>query len=266
MNADNYLQLNRQAWNNKVDSHLSSDFYNLEAFKQGWNSINAIEKPLLGDLKGKSLLHLQCHFGQDTLSLARMGAHCTGVDLSDKAIATAKALADELQLSAKFVASDVYSIDQHLKEKYDLVFSSYGTIGWLPELKRWAQLIYDHLKPGGSFVFAEFHPVVWMFDNDFKELEFSYFNRQRIEEIESGTYANPEAEIENTTVSWNHDLAEVLQALLDTGLKLERFEEYDYSPYNCFKNMVKIEEGKYQIKGMEGKLPMVYALKMSKGH
>ncbi|MCR9152608.1 MAG: class I SAM-dependent methyltransferase [Bacteroidetes bacterium] len=264
MKEDNYLDSNREAWNDKVDAHLQSDFYNLEAFKKGWNSLNDIELPLLGDVKGKSILHLQCHFGQDTLSLARMGAQCTGVDLSDKAIETAKNLAEELKLDANFIASDVYSIEKHLSQTFDRVFCSYGTIGWLPDLTEWARLVAKYLKPGGEFLIAEFHPFIWMYNADFTEIEYSYFNRQRIEEFETGSYADREAEITSKSITWNHDLSEVIQSLRSAGLELESFDEYDYSPYNCFNNLVEISERRFQIKGLEAKLPMVYALKMRK--
>lgn len=264
MASDDYLKYNRDAWNSKVASHLASDFYRLEDFKSGWNSISEIEAPLFGPLDSRSLLHLQCHFGQDTLSLQRMGAQCTGIDLSDEAIKAAQGLASELKLDSRFVASDVYSIGEHQLGQFDYVFSSYGTIGWLPELDPWAELIAQHLKPGGAFVFAEFHPVIWMHDVDFKFIEYSYFNRQIIEEVESGTYADREAQLENRTISWNHDLGEVMTALLKAGLTLEVFEEHDFSPYNCFKNMVETAERRFQVSGLEGKIPMVYALRMRK--
>lgn len=260
--TENYLQLNREAWNNKVESHLQSDFYNLAAFEAGWNSLREIEIPLLGDLAGKSVLHLQCHFGQDTLSMARQGALCTGIDLSDKAIAAAQDLSSKLKLPAHFIACDLYRLQDHVQDQFDIVFSSYGTIGWLPDLKAWAQIIFEQLKVGAYFVFAEFHPVLWMYDSEFKHIDYSYFNKQEIREVETGTYADPQAPIKSTTVSWNHSLAEVLQALLDTGLKLEHFQEFDYSPYPCFQNMTETGKDRYQIKGLEGKLPMVYALKM----
>jgi len=259
-----YLDYNREAWNAKVSSHLESDFYRLDDFKSGWNSLSEIEIPLLGDLKGKSVLHLQCHFGQDTLSMARMGALCTGLDLSDEAVTAARRLGEELQLQADFVVGDVYQAPEILRQQYDLVFSSYGTIGWLPDMDRWAQVVASSLKPGGSFVFAEFHPVIWMHSGDFKEIEYSYFNREKIEEIETGTYADREADISHRTISWNHDLGEVLSALLAQGLILESFQEHDFSPYNCFMNMVETAERRFQIKGLEGKIPMVYSLKMRK--
>lgn len=260
----NYFEANRQLWDQKTDAHVISEFYAVDAFKQGASSLNSIELDLLGDVRGKSILHLQCHFGQDTLSLARLGARVTGIDFSENAIGKARALAEELGLEAKFICCNVLDIDQHLNgEQFDLVFTSYGTIGWLPELTRWGSLIAQHLKPGGMFCLVEFHPVVWMFDDDFEGIAYSYFNRETIEEDIQGTYANRDAPVSGKSYSWNHGLAEVFQALLGAGLQLSQFKEFDYSPYPCFKHVVPAPNG-YHIKGYEGKLPMVYGVVLLK--
>ena len=260
----NYLDTNRALWNEKTAHHVASDFYRHESFLAGRSSLNDIELGLLGDVKGKTILHLQCHFGQDSLSLARMGAKVTGIDFSDAAIAQARATNAALGLDATFIHTDVYSLAEVLNEQFDIVFSSYGAICWLPDMERWAGVVGNFVRPGGHFVFAEFHPALWMFDNDFTHVQYSYFNRHRIEEVESGTYANQSAPINLNSVTWNHDQAEVIQNLLNQGLRLLSLSEYDYSPYACFPKTVEIAPGKYQIPGLEGKLPMVYALKMSK--
>lgn len=256
----NYQNINRQSWNDRVDSHLKSEFYDVEGFLKGETSLKEIELPILGDVSGKSILHLQCHFGQDTLSLARMGAKCTGIDLSDKAIASAKELNGKLGLDAKFLACDVYDTPQHVEGKFDIVYTSYGTIGWLPDLDRWASVISHFLKPGGKLVFVEFHPVVWMFDDDFTEVKYPYHNAEPIVEEENGTYADREAEINLKYVSWNHGLGEVMTALLNHGLKLTSFLEYNYSPYDCFAHTIEFETGKFRIEHLGGKIPMVYSL------
>src|SRR5688572_13897461 len=140
-----YLKINRQSWNDRVDPHTRSEFYDLEGFRMGNTSLKEIEIKLLGDVKGKDLLHLQCHFGQDTLSLSRMGANVTGVDLSDKAIDFARSLSKEINAPAEFVCSDIYSLPKNLHKKFDIVFTSYGTITWLPDLNKWAQVISKYL-------------------------------------------------------------------------------------------------------------------------
>jgi len=251
---------NRALWNARVPLHLNSRMYDVEGFIAGRNSLTAIELDQLGDVRGMRILHLQCHFGQDTLSLARMGAEVTGLDLSDVALDEARKLADRCGLKADWVCSNVIDHRPELEGRFDIVITSYGTIGWLPDVKPWAANIACYLKPGGRFVFVDFHPALWMFDNAFTHVQYSYFNRETIVEEEEGTYADREAPIKLTSYGWNHDLGEVLTALLNEGLRLERFTELDGSPHDCFANTVKSEDGLYRIKGMAGKLPMVYAL------
>jgi SAM-dependent methyltransferase len=176
MSVNNYIEINRRSWNNRTDTHLASAFYDVPGFLKGNSSLKDIELHLLGDVTGKSILHLQCHFGQDTLSLSRLGATVTGVDLSDKAIENAERLAKETGLPADFICCDIYDLPNYLDTTFDIVFTSYGTIGWLPDLDKWANIIARYLKPDGRFIFVEFHPVVWMFDNDFEKVAYNYFN------------------------------------------------------------------------------------------
>ena len=256
----NYLAINQASWNNRVETHLNAAFYDLEGFLAGNTSLNEIELNLLRDLKGKNVLHLQCHFGQDTLSLARLGADVTGIDLSDKAIEAAKELAIKDESTASFICSDVYELPNHLEQQFDVVFTSYGTIGWLPDLDKWAQVISHFLKPNGQLVFVEFHPVVWMFDDQFEKVAYNYFNTCAIVETETGTYADKDAPIEQEYVMWNHSMSEVITSLLAHGLQIQSLKEYDYSPYNCFSNTVQLAPRKYRIKHLGDKIPMVYSV------
>lgn len=258
---EEYIEINRKSWNNRVEAHVHSAFYDVPGFIAGKNSLQDIEINLLGDLRGKRVLHLQCHFGQDTLSLARMGAIVTGIDLSDAAISFARNLAEQTGIAARFICCDLYTLPTHLDGTFDVVFTSYGTIGWLPDLDRWAQVIAHYLTPGGTFVFAEFHPVVWMFDDHFRNIQYRYFNSGALIETESGTYADKSAPITQTYVMWNHGLAEVLSPLIRHGLEIQAFQEFDYSPYNCFAHTVEICPGKYRIQHLGDKIPMVYALR-----
>jgi SAM-dependent methyltransferase len=264
MSEAKYLEINKNSWNNKVATHVASDFYDVAGFLKGKSSLNSFELDLLGDVKGKSILHLQCHFGQDTLSLGRMGAKVTGVDLSDVAIYKAKELAKEIGVEAKFICCDIYDLPNHLTEQFDIVFTSYGTIGWLPDLTKWGALINQFLKPGGKFVFVEFHPFVWMFDDNFEKIGYSYFNSGAIVETYEGTYAEKEADISQEYVMWNHGIADVLTGLISNGLQVRTFQEFDYSPYNCFRKTIEFEPGKFRIEHLGNKIPMVYALLMDK--
>ena len=261
-NQPNYIEINRALWDKKAKHHISSAFYNMDngGFVNGETSLKEIELGLLGDVTGKSVLHLQCHFGQDTLSLARMGAITTGIDFSGESIKQAEQLNEQLGLNARFICSDIYELPKVLDEQFDIVFTTYGVIGWLPDMQRWANIVSRYLKPGGTFVFVEFHPVVWMMNYDFTTIGYSYFNREPIVEMASGSYAEREADIHQQEIGWNHDLGEVLQSLLNEKLTVKTFAEYDYSPYNCFKNMTEAEPGRYRVIGLEGKLPMAYSL------
>lgn len=258
------FEANRKAWNARALLHVNSTFYDVESFVAGRNSLSAIELELLGDVQGKKVLHLQCHFGQDTLSMARMGATVTGLDLSDTSIEEARKLTERCGLKASWVLSNVIDHRPELDGQFDIVFTSYGTIGWLPDLKPWAANIKRYLKPGGRLVFVEFHPVMWMYDNDLTHVQYSYFNRETIVEEEQGSYAARNADVKLSSTCWNHDLGEVLTALLNEGLRIDRFTELDGSPHDCFANTVKGNDGLYRIKGMEGKLPMVYGVSASR--
>lgn len=263
-NTINYLEINNALWNKRVGPHIESAFYDMPAFKNGHTSLKPIELDLLGDIAGKTILHLQCHFGQDTLSLARMGAEVTGLDFSENGIEQAGALAEELNIKAAFICSDVYDADKRLRHPVDIVYTTYGVLGWLPDLKKWADVVAACVKPGGELILAEFHPVIWMYDPNFERLDYSYFNKEMIIEQEPATYADKGADIALQSVGWNHPIADVLTSLLHAGFELEIFREFDYAPYSCFSKCVKIAPDQYQIEGLEGKLPMVYALKARK--
>ncbi len=264
---DNYIEVNKALWNKKTQVHITSEFYDMhtdKGFVEHVATLNEIELNLLGNVADKKILHLQCHFGQDTLSLAKLGANAVGVDFSDEAIEAARKLNQQLGLSAEFICCDVYNLPEVLSDKFDIVYTSYGVIGWLPDMNKWAKTIAHFLKPGGKLVFVEFHPVVWMLNYEFTSVAYSYFNDEPIIETLNGTYADRSADIKMQEISWNHDLGETLQSMIDAGLKITRFKEFNYSPCKCFQRLVEIAPGKYQIEGLEGKIPMVYAVTAEK--
>lgn len=255
-----YVAINKASWNNRTETHINSQFYDMDHFMKGNTSLNEIELAILGDVNGKKILHLQCHFGQDSISLARLGAEVTGVDLSDKAIESAQKIAEETQVAAQFICCDIYDLPQHLDQQFDIVYTTYGTIGWLPDLDKWAAIINQYLKPGGQLVFVEFHPVVWMFDDHFEKVGYNYFNTGPIIESENGTYADKSAAIHQEYVMWNHSLSEVFTSLINNGLNVSQFAEYDYSPYNCFNHAISFEPKKFRISHLDNKIPMVYSI------
>ena len=280
-----YFEENKQAWNKRTAIHKDSAFYDLDSFKKGKSSLNKIELEELGDVKGKTILHLQCHFGMDTMSWAREGAIVTGVDLSDEAINLAKEINTELNLNAKFICSNIYDLQKNAEaqryysspvgvpyqgnersswEGADIVFTSYGTIGWLPDLDKWAEIVSYFLKPGGIFYIADFHPALWMMDENFEKVKYNYFNTEVITEEISGTYADRNAPIKSVEHGWNHPFSEIINALIKHKLQIVQFNEFPYSPYNCFNNMEKGADGMWRIKGMDEKMPMMYSIKAIK--
>ena len=258
--SDSYKEVNRKSWNNRVVHHVKSEFYDQASFEKGKSSLNTIELGILGEVKGLKILHLQCHFGQDTLSLARMGAEVTGVDISDKAISEAKRISDEIGVKARFICSDVYDLPTVIDEKFDIIYTSYGVIGWLPDMNKWGEVIDTFLKPKGKFLLVEFHPFVWMFDDKFENITYAYHNSGEIIEEESGTYAELTAPIKDEFVNWNHSLSEVMTGIINNGLEIKSFKEYNYSPYNCFLGCEKLADRKYQIKKFGNKMPLIYSL------
>lgn len=258
-----YFQANKKLWNQRTAIHKDSSFYDIVSFINGKSSLNKIELEELGNVKNKKILHLQCHFGMDTLSLARMGAKVTGIDLSDTAISEAKKINERLELDAEFICCNVYDLKDHLSKQFDIVFTSYGVIGWLPDLNKWAEIIFSFTKPGGFFYMAEFHPVVWMLDEDFERVKYYYHNHELIEMEAQGTYTDRNADIQGKEYSWNHSISEVLNALIGYGLQIEFFNEYSYSPYPCFKNVLQGTDGNWRVRGLENKIPMVYSVKAS---
>jgi len=259
-----YFKTNKSTWNEKVKVHAKSAMYDLEAFKNGKTSLMPYELKALGDVTGKSLLHLQCHFGQDTLSWSRLGAKCVGVDLSDEGIKLAKHLNRELNLDAEFVCCNVLDTSKHVNTTFDIVFTSYGVIGWLPDLKPWGQIIAERLKKGGVFYMVEFHPIVWMFDyvNGKPEMKYGYMQDAVIYEEYEGTYANQDSKMISKEYGWNHGLSEVVNALTQAGLHIEYLNEHNESPYNVLPDLITTESGMHATKNQL--YPLIFELKATK--
>ena len=260
---DRYLEANQALWDMKTPVHLETPMYDMAGFRAGRCSLIPIEREALGDVRGKSLLHLQCHFGQDTLSWARLGAKCTGIDFSGEAIQTARSLNEELGLDATFVQSNIYDLPDNLDGQFDIVFTSYGVLSWLPDLEGWAQVVRHFLKPGGTFFIAELHPSLMTFEMEDGTIRYPYFNTGKpLEEAVTGTYADRNADIKSTAYFWFHSVSETLGPLLRRGLVLQEFEEYDYFPWNCFPNMHERAPGEYVYGDFGVALPHMFTLKM----
>ncbi|RXJ88077.1 bifunctional 2-polyprenyl-6-hydroxyphenol methylase/3-demethylubiquinol 3-O-methyltransferase UbiG [Arcobacter sp. CECT 8985] len=254
----NYLNINKQAWNNRTKIHMKSKFYDVEAFKKGKCSLNKIELEQVGDVKGKSLLHLQCHFGQDTLSWARLGAKVTGVDLSSESIKEANLLKETLGLEATFIESDVCVFDKNNKQQFDIVFTSYGVLSWLENLNDWARTIASSLKVGAEFHMVEFHTFYDLLSG------YSYFPNNKPDIEDEGTYTENCDGSTSTIATWSHYPSEVISALIEAGLSIESFYEYAYSPYNCFENLEFVPNKGYQMIHKGQQVPLLYSIKAKK--
>lgn len=259
-----YFETNKNTWNKKAEVHSQSDMYQLSDFKKGKSSLNSYELEALGDVSGKSLLHLQCHFGQDTLSWSRLGAKCMGVDISDKALEIAKQLNDDLKLDAEFVCCNVLDTSKYVASLFDIIFTSYGVIGWLPDLKPWAIMIAERLKPGGVFYMAEFHPIVWMFDYLEKPavMKYGYMQKEVIYEEYEGTYADTDSEMISKEYGWNHGFGEIISSLTEAGLKIEYLKEHYESPYDVLPDLTETSSGMYLANHQL--YPLIFEIKASK--
>lgn len=250
----NYFEMNREGWDLRAMAHFESEFYDVAGFLDGETSLREIELAELTDVAGRSLLHLQCHFGLDTLSWTRLGAKCTGVDISPVAIEKAHSLKGQAGLDAKFVCTDVYSFKRDTSEPFDIVFTSYGGICWLPDLDKWANVVSSNLGLGGTFYMAEFHPIYDLLSG------YSYFSNDRPDIENAGTYTENSADVRTTLASWAHPLSRVISSLIKAGIEIQRVNEFPFSPYNCFEGMDEREQGRFYISHKGQDVPLVYTI------
>ena len=268
---DPFRETNRALWDELTDIHVRSDFYAVEEFKgSDAPRLDAFEIEEMGNVSGKTLLHLQCHFGQDALSWARLGAEVTGVDFSPKAIEAAQALAADVGIDARFIVSDLYDLPNNLDEQFDIVYTSNGVLGWLPDIDGWGGIVDRFLKPGGTFYITEFHPVMWAFDDgdDVTDLhlKYPYFAVEKpLEFPVDGDYADPTAQVESKTCfSWSFSLADVVTALTSRGLHIEFLHEFDHCASKVFPFLEEKDRRFYLPDWIEGEIPLSFSLKATK--
>lgn len=266
---DKYIRANRDLWNMWAPLHVESEFYDVEGFKAGRprrrHGLDVLETTLLGNVTGKSLLHLQCHFGLDTITWAQRGAAVTGVDFAEKAIAAAQQLAGEMGVPARFICSNVYDLPAKLDEQYDIVFTSHGVLGWLPDLERWASVVAHHLKPGGTLCVIEAHPFALLFDDHRTDakllLLYPYFHGpEPFRDAHTGSYAAPDAPIESVEHFWLHTMSDILGSLVRAGLRLTSFQEYPFVAWPLLPWMEERSDGAWQLPGGRGTVPLMFSL------
>jgi SAM-dependent methyltransferase len=271
---ESHLDLNRSWWDERVTGHVASEFYDVERFRTGGSTLRPFEVEEVGDVNGKRLAHLQCHFGLDTLSWARAGASVAGLDFSGPAVEAATALAAETGLDARFVQADVYdALDALEGEAFDIVYTGFGALNWLPDLPRWASVVASLLAEGGFLYLAEFHPFTWVFGDHGREVELDYFHDPAgitFDDDQPGSYADLEVPTrENKTREWAHTVSDVVTAVLGAGLRLDLLSEQDYTLFPRFDDLVEdhdfLSAGVVYRQPLERpRLPLVYSLRASR--
>ncbi|HYM15157.1 MAG TPA: class I SAM-dependent methyltransferase [Dehalococcoidia bacterium] len=270
MNEREYMDTNRAHWDEVTPIHVASAFYDVSAFKGGRTSLDAVERAEVGDVRGKTLLHLQCHFGMDTLSWAREGAVVTGVDYSEPAIAQARALGEELGIDARFVVSNVYDLPGAIDGQFDVVFTSYGALCWLPDIAAWARVAAGFVKPGGFFYIAEFHPVSMVFDDapeiDDLRVRYPYFPAEAPLRFDDwGDYTDRSVGLNNrTTYEFLHPVGDVVSALCDAGLRIDFLHEFPFSTFQFLPITERRPDGSVRLTKHDGCVPLLYSIKATK--
>jgi SAM-dependent methyltransferase len=250
-----------------VPYHLRSPTYDVPGFLRGRSTLDRVEIEEVGNVRGKKLLHLQCHIGLDTLSWARRGAAVTGVDFSPKAIEAARDLASRAGLRARFVQADVYELPRSLRGRFDIVFTSAGVLAWLPDLDRWARSVSACLKNGGFLFLYDFHPVLQLFDDAKDQRRMiahgSYFHQSLHENVQ-GTYADWRAPVRFPRHQWKSSLEDVLGATLQAGLRPERFHEYDTCGYPHFPFLRQGSDGFWRMPRGGPRIPLMFSIRARK--
>ncbi len=264
---DEWFETNRANWDERVPIHTSGDFYDVESFKAGDERLRPFEIEEVGDVGGMSLLHLQCHFGIDTLSWARRGAKVVGLDFSTPAVEAARRLAKDMKLDAEFVESNVYDARKALGGRtFDIVYTGAGALNWLPDIGEWADIAASLVKPGGFLYVSEFHPFTDVFGDEDLTVEHDYFHAaEPMVWDEPGLYADFEAEtVNNKTYEWNHPIGEVVSAAISAGLSLDFLHEHDYTLFPRWPILEKSGFDTYRLPEGVPKVPLMYSLRARK--
>jgi len=252
-------EVNRKQWNERTEAHYVHPDYRVKEFLAGASTLHPLELSEMGDVHGKSLLHLQCHFGLDTLSWARRGAKVTGIDISDRSIECANELATRAQLPARFIRSDIFDLQGLLNEQFDIVFTSYGVTIWISDIDRWAETIARYVKPGGFFYMAEIHPLIQMLDAE-KRIYDWYFHQPGAERFEGETDYCDEKLVIEEEYCWRWTLGDVVTALIKAGLTIEFLHEFPFSVYKSWPTFVKEGDWWYYPDGKKD-VPLTFSVK-----
>jgi SAM-dependent methyltransferase len=269
---DRYTADNLANWNDRVPIHVSSDLYQIDELASDPDHLSSVvvfDRDYLGDVSGKTLLHTQCHFGNDTLSWAKLGATVTGIDFSAPALDVARDTATRLGVDARFVVSELYASPDLVNETFDFVYTGVGAICWLPDIARWAETMAAFTRPGGTFYMREGHPLMWALDyereDDLISITEHYFERETPSTWhEAETYAG-EGTLEHHTIhSWNHGLGEIFTALIKAGFVIDLFEEHRFLDWQALPHMVEVDGVWLLPKNQRDLVPLMYSLRATR--
>ncbi len=256
-------EINRKHWDDRTEAHFSHPDYKVKEFLEGTFDLHPLELKEVGDVSGKTLLHLQCHFGMDTLTWARKGAKVTGADISDKSIAYAEKLAQEAKITdARFIRTDLIDLPEKLDDEFDIVFTSYGAIWWMSDIDKWAQVAAKYVKKGGFFYIADDHPASQMFDGEKKVIE-PYFHWGTERYYDETDYCAKDVVIEEE-VGWRWSLGDIVNALIKAGLTIEFLNEHPFCVYDKWPSFVKDEDGWYYYPDRKNDIPLTFSIKATK--
>ena len=272
-----YLEANRARWNEAVPVHAASEFYGVDRFLAGESTLLELERDEVGDVTSKSLLHLQCHFGLDTLSWARLGARVVGVDFAPMAISTARELAARSGLKAEFVESELYASPEALADRlgsFDVVYVNLGALCWLPDVAKWARVCAGFLRDGGMLYLRDTHPAAFALDDEAPvgelRLRYPYFETELpLSWSGDGDYADPSASFKHqVTYEWNHGLGEIVSAVIEAGCSIDFLHEQEWTVYRALPWLVETERGVWRLPGNDGepdrRVPLMFSLRATK--
>jgi SAM-dependent methyltransferase len=264
-----YRDVNRANWNDRAPAHAASNDYGFDRFAGDPGHLShtvRFDRPLLGDVTGQRGVHLQCHIGTDTLSLHRLGATVTGLDFSAASLAEARSLAAATGAAVDYVQADVYDAPKVLPGAYDLVYTGIGALCWLPDVRRWAEVVAALLRPGGRLFIREGHPMLWAVDETRPDgllvIDQAYFEREEpLVWDEAGTYVETDAVFQHTvTHQWNHGLGEIVTAVMAAGLELTMLQEHDSAPWDALPGRTTEDDGEHRLTDRPWRLPQTYTL------
>ncbi len=262
-----FEESNKKLWNELTDVHIRS--YGVDKFKKGASTLDQIQLSEIGDVRGRALLHLQCHFGLDTLSFAREGAIVTGVDFSEKSIEYANQLKEELNINARFICCNIYDLKDNLDKQFDIVYTSQGVLCWLKDLEKWAEIIYHFLKPNGIFYIMDGHPIKNTLEHTKKgklDILYPYFHNKKPTkwDDDSPDYSDENYISKNPSYEWQWSLSDVINSLIKTGLRIQFIHEFDRLFYKHFPAMNCDENGWWYLPDYRNKIPLMFTLRAKK--